>query len=249
MYAKRLIAATFAACLVVPAAFAQGVPAPATPPVASVPVAASAADAARLRWLDPAEFAPDAMFAKPPAAGSVEEQTDLARVRALIAAASPERLVQARWDGEHEDPSAFSEAAGRDLTQLPATMALLTAVEDEVDRVVNTAKIHFARPRPYQVDPGLPHCGKGKTELRGYPSGHAGLGWSTAWTLVRLLPARAPALLARAQDYALSRQLCGSHFSFDLDASHAMAVLAADRLLTDPRLAAQVAAARAELSH
>ena len=246
MYAKRLSAAVFAACFVVSAANAQSV-APA--PIQQAPDQVAPAAENALRWLDPVEFAPDAMFAKPPARGSVEEQTDLVHIRALIAAASPERLVQARWDGDHEDPSAFSAAAGRDLTRLPATMALLTAVEAEVDRVVKRAKRHFARPRPYQVDPSLPNCSKGKIELTGYPSGHSGLGWSTAWTLIRLLPDRAPALLARAQDYALSRQLCGSHFSFDLEASHAMAVLAADRLLSDPRLAAQVAAARAELSH
>lgn len=231
-----LTAAFMAACLA-----ASGVQAATAAPVAAEPSAP--------QWLDPALFAPDAMFAAPPARGSIEETTDLARVRSLIAAAAPERLARAKWDGDHEDPSAFSEAAGRDLTRLPATMALLTAVEDEVERVVVAAKIHFARPRPYQVDPTIPHCSKGKTELRGYPSGHSGLGWSTAWVLARLLPDRAPALLARAQDYGMSRLLCAAHFSFDLEASHAMAVLAAEKLLADSRLADRVAAARAELAH
>ncbi|MFV4725613.1 phosphatase PAP2 family protein, partial [Mycobacterium tuberculosis] len=138
------------------------------------------------------------------------------------------------WDGAHEDPSAFSEAAGRDLTRLPATMELLTTIQDEVERVVTAAKIHFARPRPNQVDPTLPSCAKPKAELRGYPSGHAGFGWAAAWTLARLMPDRAIALLARAQDYALSRELCGTHFSFDVEASHPLGVLAAELMLADP---------------
>ena len=237
MLALRFSAAVFAVCLVASAAPALAAP------------DAPASEDTRLRWLDPAEFAPDAMFAAPPVRGSVEESTDLVRIRALIAAATPERLVQAKWDGDHEDPGAFSTAAGRDLTTLPATMALLTAIEDEVERVVVAAKARFARPRPYQVDPAIPHCGIiSKPALRSYPSGHAGFGWSTAWALARLLPDRAPALLARAQDYALSRELCAAHFSFDLEASHAMGVLAAETLLADPRLAAQVTAARAELT-
>lgn len=240
MLAHRLAVAALAACLAVSAVHA----APAVPASDT----GAAEDAKPLQWLDPAEFAPETMFAAPPARGSAEEQTDLVRIRALIAQASPARLEQARWDGAHEDAGAFSAAAGRDLLALPATAALLALVQNEVDRVITAAKIHFARPRPYQLDPTLPHCGKLKTELRGYPSGHGGLGWSLAWTLARLMPAKAPALLARAQDYALSRELCGSHFSFDLEASHAMAILAADRLLADPRLATRVAAARAELN-
>ena len=222
MLAHRVAAAVLAACL-------------AASTLHAAPAGAASDSVGAPQWLDPAEFAPEAISALPPARGSVEERTDLARIRAMIAAASPARLAQAKWDGEHEDSSTFTAAAGRDLTVLPATSALLALVQDEVERVVVAAKIHFARPRPYQLDPTLPHCGKLKAELRGYPSGHAGLGWSMAWTLARLMPARAPLLLARAQDYALSRELCGSHFSFDLEASHAMAVLAADKLLADPR--------------
>lgn len=237
MRAIGMAAALCAACLAAPGVQAQSGAAPAM----------DRADDTVLRWLDPARFAPDAMFAAPPARGSLVEKTDLDRIRALIAASSPERLAQAKWDGAHEDPSAFSAAAGRDLTKLPATMDLLTTIQDEVERVVTAAKIHFARPRPNQVDPALPSCGKPKAELRGYPSGHAAFGWAAAWTLARLLPDRAIPLLARAQDYALSRELCGTHFSFDVEASHPLGVLAADQMLADPRLAPKVAAARAEL--
>ncbi|WP_336964970.1 phosphatase PAP2 family protein [Sphingobium aquiterrae] len=241
MPATRLFAAAFAACLLATSAQAQ-VPVPAQSADAS-----AAQEGVQLRWLDPVAFAPANAFAPPPAAGSVVEKQELARLHALIAAATPERIARARWDGEHEEPAAFNDATGRDLGTLPATMALLTIIQQEVERVAAAGKLYFARPRPYMIDASLPNCSKGKASKKSYPSGHAGFGWSIGWTLARLMPDRAPALLARAQDYAMSRELCGVHYPSDLEASHAMAVLAAEKMISDPRLSAQVAAARAEL--
>ncbi|HET9630344.1 MAG TPA: phosphatase PAP2 family protein [Novosphingobium sp.] len=237
----RLYCAAFAVCLVAPVAHAQPAPSPAAG-------AASPPEDNRLRWLNPVRFSPTRAFAPPPPAGSLVEELEMDQVRALIAAASPERLRQAQWDGEHEEPAAFADAAGRDFAQLPATSALLQTIADEVERMVHAAKAHYQRPRPYQVDPRLPHCGTGSTTPTGYPSGHAGYGWSVAWTLAELIPERTPALLARAQDYALSREICGVHLASDLEASHAAATAAVEQLLADHRLADQLAAARAELA-
>jgi len=236
----RLYCTAFAVCLVASAAHVQT----ATP----TPAATAAPEDNRLRWLDPLVFSPTHAFAPPPARGSAVEKLEMDRVRALVAAATPERLQQAQWDGEHEEPAAFGPAAARDFAHLPATSALLQTISDEVERMVHAAKAHFQRPRPYQIDPRLPHCGKGSSTSTGYPSGHAGYGWSVAWTLARLIPDRAPAILARAEDYALSREICGVHLRSDLEASHAAATAAVEQLLTDPRLADRVAAARAELA-
>ncbi|MEP7223003.1 MAG: phosphatase PAP2 family protein [Novosphingobium sp.] len=236
----RLVQAAFAACLLASSAHAQ------TAPVAAGDTAPLEDN--RLRFLDPARFAPASAFAPPPAPGSLEQQLEFDRLRAIIRAASPERLAQARWDGAHEEPIVFNQAAARDFSALPATSALLGTVSDEVERMVHAAKAYFRHPRPYQLDPALPHCGKGSAVPSGYPSGHAGYGWSVGWMLARLLPDRAPAILARAQDYALSREICGVHFAADLEASHAAAFAAVEQLFSDPRLAPQIAAARAELS-
>jgi acid phosphatase (class A) len=239
-----LMAAAFAVMGAAPAlaqaADASGAPAAATAPAKEKDY--------RLRWLDPVIFSPDHAFAPPPARGSQIEQLEFDRLRALIKGATPERLARADWDGEHEDPSAYAEAAGRDFTKLPATTALLDSITEEVDRMVKAAKAYFKRPRPYQLDTTLRHCEKGGTVPNSYPSGHAGFGWSTGWTLARLIPDRAPQIIARAQDYELSRELCGVHFVSDLAASHGAATAAVEQLLADPRLAAQVAAARAELA-
>ncbi|MBC2665332.1 phosphatase PAP2 family protein [Novosphingobium flavum] len=238
MQRLRLVSAAFAACLLAPCAHAQE----------AAPAVGGVGEDIRLRWLDPVIFAPTHAFAPPPARNSEIERVEFARLRELIRAAGPERLARAAWDGDHEEPVIYNEAAGRDFTKLPATSALLATISAEVDRMVHAAKAWFKRPRPYQADPTLPHCGKGSAAPSSYPSGHAGYGWSVGWTLARLVPERAPQILARAQDFALSRELCGVHFASDIEASHAAAIAAVEQLLIDPRLAPQVAAARAELA-
>ncbi|MEO0032296.1 MAG: hypothetical protein RIS94_2054 [Pseudomonadota bacterium] len=243
MRTNRFAAALSVACFLAPGLWAPN----ALARVADKAEAGQASPDPAPRWLDPATFAPQRAFAPPPTAGSLEERLDLDRLRALIAASTPQRRARADWDGQHEEVMVFSAAAGRDLTALPATMDLLLLVQDEVERVVVAAKHHYRRPRPFMVDPALPHCGKGENALKAYPSGHAAFGWSVGWVLASLLPERAPALLERAQDYGLSREICGVHYATDIAASQSMATAAAEALLSDPRLAAKVAAARAEL--
>lgn len=196
------------------------------------------------------DFPPDGMVPAPPAPGSQAEKLELAYLHALIAGTSPERLEQARRDDAHEDPTIFNEAIGVDLRTLPATWALLAAVQNDADLAASIAKEHFGRIRPWGVDPTLPNCdaGKGKKPTRGYPSGHATLGYSVGLLLATLAPGKAKAVMDRAKDYALSREICGVHFPSDTEASHVIATLAVGRILADPAVASRITAARAELA-
>lgn len=213
--------------------------------------APAAAPAKQMVYLDKADFVPSRILPAPPVRGSAAEALELASLHALIAQTTPERMAQARWDDVHEDPSIFNATLGLDLAKLPATWALLKAVQWDANLAVNDSKVFFARVRPWGVDPTMPNCdeGKGKKPTRGYPSGHAMLGYSVGYVLAQLAPDKAPAILARSSDYALSREICGVHFPSDQEASHVIATLAAQKLLADPRLAEQVAEARKELAN
>ena len=186
----------------------------------------------------------------PPSRGSAQEAAELVELHALIAAASPARLEQARQDDAHESPAIFDTATGRTLATLPATWTLLRRVQMDADRTANAAKDLFARTRPWGVDASLVACDTkpGSRPVRSYPSGHAVLGYSVGYVLARLLPARATAIQTRAADYALSRQYCAAHFSSDTEASHVLGAVIGERSLADPKLAAQIAAARRELA-
>lgn len=196
------------------------------------------------------DFPVDGIVPAPAPRGSEAEKLELAYMHALIAGTSPERLEQARRDDAHEDPSIFNEAMGVDLKTLPATWELLSLVHNEGNMAANIAKEHFARIRPWGVDPTMPNCdaGKGKQPTRSYPSGHSTLGYSVGLMLATIAPNKAGAVLARAQDYALSREICGVHFPSDTEASHVIGTIVVERILADPAAAQRIAAARAELA-
>ena len=202
-----------------------------------------------LHWLDAQAFAPDRVLPDPAAAGSPEEQAEMASVRAFSRGASPERRAAAAVDAEDETLRAFNAAAGRDLTALPATAHLIDLIEQDVEAVADNAKRRFHRTRPYIVDPTLARCGQesARGAQRSYPSGHATFGWSVAWVLAELIPERRAVLFARARDYGFAREICAAHYPSDIEAGHVLGVLAARAMLADPRLAADIAAARAEL--
>ena len=201
-----------------------------------------------LHYLSEADAAPAQLFPPSPTMDAAELTREMARVREIVSSSTPERLAQARIDDDNETPSAFDAATGLKLETLPATSKLLGAIIEETEAVTDRAKIHFAVPRPYQVDPTIPHCGKGTSAFKSYPSGHAGFGYSTGWALVRLMPSRSSQILARAADYAFSREVCGVHFHADTEASRVVGTLVAERMLADPRLRTLVAKARAELA-
>lgn len=226
----RYAFAAFAACCLAPVAQAAETPPPQT----------TLAD----------ELAPRRLLPAPPPRGSQAEALELATLHRLIASASAERIAQAKWDGDHEDATLYNATLGLDLKKLPATWALLAAVQTEASAVTTRAKTTFARIRPYGVDATIPTCApiNPNKAATSYPSGHSTVGYATGWVLARLLPDRAPDILARAQDYALSRQLCGTHFPSDTEASHALATLIADRLMASPRITPMMAAAKAELA-
>lgn len=199
------------------------------------------------KFLPAEDLAAGRLVPPPPAVGSPALSFEMARLKSVIAAASPERRAQADADGSHRDPSVFNTAAGKDLAKLPVTFALLSDIQNETAVTIDAAKQHFKQPRPYTIDPALPHCGKGGVNYTGYPSGHAGFGYSVGWALARLDPAHSTAILTRADDYALSREVCGVHFHADTEASRVIGTYIAERMLDDPKLSARVAAAKAEL--
>lgn len=202
------------------------------------------------QYLNAASFDPARLLPPPPPKGSPAEAIELQRNHALIDSASTERKAQAKIDSDTETPSIYDGATGRDLKSLPNTWALLKLVQSETDLAINLSKNAFNRTRPWGVDPTIISCegSSGKKPTRGYPSGHSGLGYSVGWTLAQLMPDRAQQILARAKDYAVSREICGEHFESDTEGSHVIGTLSAWTLFNDPRLAGLYDAARTELA-
>lgn len=200
-----------------------------------------------LHYLTVDELRPTLVLPAPPAPGSLEERGELAEIHALIAAAPPARLDQARWDDTHETPALFDRTLGVTLETLPLTWALLREVQEEGDAAADVAKLYFHRTRPFGIDPTIPSCAKTGKPLKSYPSGHATLGYSTGFVLAHLLPGRSAEILDRAADYATGREYCGVHFPTDVEASHVLGTLVASKLMAIPAFRVKFDAARQEL--
>lgn len=224
------------------------------------PVAATAKPPQKtLKVLTSAEIDPSRLLPPAPQDGSPNQQKELAEARHLVQTRSQERYAQAKWDNEHEEPSAFAATIGPefDLTKLPATAKLLALVMNDQSVAASRAKEYFRRRFPVAADPTIADYHEWSCDadvkkpadrpFRSYPSGHATMGYSVGIFLAALMPEKAQAILARAADYAYSREVCGDHYHADVEASHALGSAVGIMLLNNAALKPQIEAAKAEL--
>lgn len=230
--------------------FATGASA-AEPAAAAEAPAAAAKPKKTLQVLTPEQVDPARILPAPPADGSDAQKADLAEIQRLYRTRSPERLARAQWDDAHETSALFAGVLGPtfDLAQLPRTAELLKLVENEQAVSATIAKRHFLRNRPWAADPSLKPCDykEGANPKTSYPSGHATLSYSVGLILANLMPEKSEAILARAADYAYSREICAAHYASDTEASHVLGTVVALQLLASPQVAPMLEASRAEL--
>lgn len=222
--------------------------------------AGTAAAQKKLQVLTPDETDPGRLLPPPVADGSPAQQKELAEVEHLVKTRTSERFAQAKWDNEHEDPSAFFATLGPDfdLKKFPQTAKLLAVVMNDQSVVASAAKVYFHRKAP--VAAAVPAVASyqewscdaavkkpADRPLRSYPSGHGTMGYSLGIVLSALMPEKSQAILARAADYAYSREVCGDHYHSDVEASHALGNALGILLLKNSTLQPQIEAAKAEL--
>jgi acid phosphatase (class A) len=199
-------------------------------------------------------FEPSQVLPPPPAAGSARANAEIDELKFIAAHRTDDEFAAAHTDAKEQTGAFFADVIGPgfDLAKLPATKTLLADVTDSEDAYTGPAKDFFARDRPWIVIPQL----RGRTctmvmpgpAKSSYPSGHTTNGYALAGVLAALLPARAQAILARADLYAEHRLVCSMHFRSDIVGGQALGTLVAQRLLADPDFRTEFDAARAELA-
>lgn len=181
-----------------------------------------------------AEFV--ALFAPPPPADSPQTRQELEVLLEVQRRRSAKDVEAAQADRKTEI-SQFAGALALDPAQmrnLPALDALAEQIEDDVRPYVRAAKHSFTRLRPAELDSRLEPCIRNVREDLSYPSGHATYGYVVAYLLADMVPERRHELIARAQEFARQRVVCGVHFPSDLEAGNKAAVwLAAHFLASD----------------
>ena len=143
------------------------------------------------------------------------------------------------------------EAAGIEIgpEETPEIFKLAEGAQKDANATNRRAKNHYRRTRPfvYFNEPSLlPEYDEEVKESFSYPSGHSVRGWAYALTLALVIPDSTEALIARAQEYAIHRVICGRHYKSDIDASLVEATAVMSKLLSNEDFLEQLEKARKE---
>jgi len=124
------------------------------------------------------------LLPSPPANSSAETAAEIAELHRLQEVRSRAQIERAMADDAEEDIFIFKDAIGEKFTRaaFPLTAVLSDHVHNDESFIVNPAKAHFRRPRPYQFDTTLKPVCKTTTNTAdyAYPSGHATTGYLEA---------------------------------------------------------------------
>jgi len=183
-----------------------------------------------------------------PTQSSVISSSELEQLHELERTRTPAQIALAQFDDVHEDMTIYSSILGPDFNPgaLPSIVLLGSHVRNDASNIVPPLKALFSRPRPFDADPTLhPVCAINHDGS--YPSGHTFAGYISAYMLIQMVPERKTEILARADDYAHNRLVCGVHYPSDLEVSRRVAILYAGYLLDNPRFERELAAATTEV--
>lgn len=162
-----------------------------------------------------------------------------------------EKGSQAAIDEGQLISKAFSPAVGFiiDSHETPEIFKLAEGARKDAHATNKQTKNYYRRMRPftYFKEPSMtPDSDKYYGGTYSYPSGHCTRGWVYALTLALVVPDSTESLIARAQDYAIGRVICGHHWKSDTEASLIEATAVMSRLLSNATFLEQLEKARRE---
>jgi len=199
-------------------------------------------------YIDPAVLNVTALVPDPPAVGSEVQKAELVEMHRIEKARTPEQAKAAKADEDNETVFLYQTVfgAGFNAEALPTIAELGNHVKNEGSVAGGALKLVFKRPRPYQTDATLhPVCDLTETP-NSYPSGHGLTGYLEGLTLAELVPEKRVEILARADEYAHNRLVCGVHYPSDEEASRKISYVVFGYMMATPKFQHDLAAARVE---
>jgi acid phosphatase (class A) len=198
-----------------------------------------------------------ALFAVLPPApqdGDARDVADRRIFRETRALAGSPRWLMAAADaelGSSQMLQHFSCALDIELTQqrAPRIVALAQKATREAAASMAKAKDFYKRHRPFTVDEG-PTCVPTSTvgDSFDYPSGHTTAGWAWGLVLAQVDAQHAMPLLARGRAIGDSRVVCGLHNASAVESARMLTGAAIAVISASPLYQSDLAAARDELA-
>jgi acid phosphatase (class A) len=198
------------------------------------------------RYLDAKKIDGIALLSPPPAPDSPEQAADLASVRAVFKARTPEEKRGAEKSSTLSIYN-FAPVIGGFFQEgkFPKVDALMENVKTSSTPAINAPKEHWNRPRPYQIDPELT---LGKPERNAsYPSGHSTRGTVQALVLAELFPEKREEILEFGRKIGWDRVLIGKHFPTDVYAGRVLGQAIVREMMKNPAFQHDLAEAKAEV--
>lgn len=163
-------------------------------------------------------------FNPPPAAGSMQQEADIAAVlswqnkRTEADCAKARRTAEETYDSFWTGKSPFPEP-------LPAEVkAFFERLASDLAKADKNMKERYSRPRPFMAYPEAKPCIK-KPHSFSYPSGHALYSRLFAAVLTDIIPGRRAEFFAKSDEISRDRVIGGVHYPADITAGKAFADL------------------------
>jgi acid phosphatase (class A) len=200
-------------------------------------------------YIDPAVMDLPALIPSPPAPDSAVVKAEFAELHQIEATRTPAQVAAAKADDAEEDMFSYTTVFGPDFNpgNLPLTADLGAHVKNEQSVAGGALKALFQRVRPYNADKSLHPVCPVTNVPNAYPSGHAFTGYLEALTLAEIAPEKRAEILARADNYAHNRLVCGVHYPSDIEASRRVAYVVFGYMLATPKFQHDLAAAKTEM--
>ena len=187
-------------------------------------------------------------LAPPPSIRSDANRQEISALLQLQATRTPAQVAYAKADqkisvfrfADSLDTAAFKEA------DLPVSARFFAKTLSTANRISESAKKTFARPRPFMADTAI-HPALDKPTNASYPSGHSLSGILIAILLADIVPEKKAKIFARGWAFAQNRALGGVHYPSDLEAGRIAAALIAERLYADPQFRKDLDSSRTEI--
>ena len=201
---------------------------------------------------------PDAttFLPKPPSPNSPEMDGDLKARDAALKLKSTSRYELAEFDARRDHAAssqAFACAFGSEISEktTPVLYRMLGAMRVDVRASTYRAKGLYNRRPPFEVyhtQVCKPTDVKILEAEGSYPSARAAAGWSYAFVLASINPARRDAIIHRGSEFGLSRMICDESWQSDVDAARILALEDVRLLMRNSRFQADLARAREEIA-
>lgn len=207
------------------------------------------AQASEARFIDVEQIHAEQLLAPPPVVGSPASQNELATLHQIQTSRSKLQVKTAQSDEAAKSIFLYQDVLGEKFNaeNFTITARFSKRIKKDVHLATTSAKNMFHRVRPYHLDKTLTPVCHIKMADNSYPSEHSTLGYVYALVLIEIMPEKRDVILARADEYAYNRLVCGAHFPSDVAAGKKIAYAIYDNMDRNPQFQKALTAVRNEL--